>query len=109
MPKKGAVVLVPFPFTDLSGVKVRPAIVISTVAMGEDVVVVFISSRKEGKVRKNDVAVSPSPTNGLKVNSVIKCGKIATLEKKIILGELGTLESPVMKEVDKKLKLVLGV
>ncbi|MDO8522105.1 MAG: type II toxin-antitoxin system PemK/MazF family toxin [bacterium] len=109
MPKKGTIVLVPFPFTDLSGVKVRPAIVISTVAMGKDVVVVFISSKKEVKIRKCDLAVSPSSANGLKVDSVVKCGKIATLEKRIILGELGTLESSVMIEVDKKLKLVLGV
>ena len=108
MPKKGAVVLVPFPFTDLSGVKVRPAIVISKIPMGEDVIVAFISS-KETKVRKSDVAVLPSKVNGLKSRSLVKCAKIATLEKKIILGELGTLESSVVKEIDKKLKFVLGV
>ena len=47
--------------------------------------------------------------NCLKIRSVIKCGKIATLERKIILGKLGTIELSVMKEVDKKLKLVLGL
>lgn len=109
MPKKGTIVLVPFPFTDLSGAKVRPALVISNITMGEDVIVVFISSKKEAKIRKSDVAVSSSEMNGLKIRSVIKCGKIATLERKIILGKLGTIELSVMKEVDKKLKLVLGL
>ena len=109
MPAKGTVILVPFPFTDLSGVKVRPAVVISNIAMGEDIVVVFISSKKEVRIRRIDLPISPSPKNGLKVSSIIKCGKIATLEKKIVLGELGTLEIPEIKEVDKKLKLVLGL
>ncbi|MEK7132425.1 MAG: type II toxin-antitoxin system PemK/MazF family toxin [Patescibacteria group bacterium] len=109
MPGKGTVILVPFPFTDLSGVKVRPAVVVSNIAMGEDIVVVFISSKKGARIRRIDLPISPSPTNGLKANSMIKCGKIATLEKKIVLGELGTLELPAMKELDKKLKLVLGL
>jgi len=108
MPKKGTVVLVPFPFTDLSGFKVRPAVVISNVALGEDVIVVFVSS-KETRIRKSDMAVSPSETNGIKIRSVIKCAKIATLEKKIILGELGVLEPSVMKVVESKLRLVLGM
>ena len=46
MPKKGAVILVPFPFTDLSENKVRPAVVLSCAMKGEDVVVAFISSQK---------------------------------------------------------------
>ena len=55
------------------------------------------------------MAVSPSETNGIKIRSIIKCAKIATLEKKIILGELGVLEPSVMKGVESKLRLVLGM
>jgi mRNA interferase MazF len=42
--RRGDIVLVPFPFTDLTGQKVRPALVISPDPPGEDVMVAFISS-----------------------------------------------------------------
>jgi len=37
MPKFGSIVSVPFPFTDLSGAKVRPAVVISSKNMSDDI------------------------------------------------------------------------
>jgi mRNA interferase MazF len=105
---KGAVVLVPFPFTDLSGNKVRPALVLHTKTRGDDCIVGFISSvhKKEGAL---DLSVEASKSNGLKVNSVVKVEKIATLQKKIVIGELGVLEPLYMKEVDKKLKILFNL
>ncbi|MEM3905882.1 MAG: hypothetical protein QXZ17_03295 [Nitrososphaerota archaeon] len=50
---KGKIVLVPFPFTDLTAVKLRPALVLFE---GErDVVVAFISSRVPGELKPTDV------------------------------------------------------
>ncbi len=105
---KGAMVLVPFPFTDLSGHKVRPALVLYASTRGEDCIVAFVSSVQK-KPAVHDVTVGSSITNGLKVNSVIKTDKLATLQKKIILGELGILEPTHMKEVDKKLKSIFAL
>jgi len=106
--KKGAIVLIPFPFTDLSGSKVRPALIVSNNLRGGDVVVVFISSIL---TKKNDldVPVNTDKTNGLKKNSVIKCSKIATLDKKIILGELGTLSRKDLGKVDKALSKIFKI
>jgi mRNA interferase MazF len=42
MPNKGDIVLVPFPFTDLTGSKLRPVLVFH--AHRDDIVVIFISS-----------------------------------------------------------------
>ena len=109
MPKRGSIILVPFPFTDLSGSKVRPALVISKSLSGEDVIVVFISSKKPAKKFVTDVPIQPSRDNGLKTESVIVCSKIATLDKKVILGELGVITSGIQKEVDKKLCVVLSI
>ena len=102
MPKQGTIVLVPFPFTDLSAMKVRPALVLSAKSVKADVLVAFISSKNK-KGGEYDVAVSPSSENGLKVASVIVCSKIATLEKTVILGELGVAEERVLKQVKAKL------
>ena len=108
MYKKSTVVLVPFPFTDLSGNKVRPAIIVSNNVKGGDVIVIFISSKK-GKLHINDVLIATDKENGLKATSHCKCAKIATLDKKIILGELGVISAKTAEEINKKLKTVLGI
>ena len=108
MYKKGSVVLVPFPFTDLSGQKVRPAIILAHPNKSDDVIVVFISSRNIKKKFSFDIILTKTDkafdATGLKVNSVIKLNKIATLDKKIILGELGCLSADMYKKVQTKLK-----
>ncbi len=101
--RKGTIVLVPFPFTDLSGQKVRPAIVLADSRRGEDCIVAFISSNLKAK-ESSSVLVVPTRSNGIKDHSVIVLDKIATLQKKIVLGELGQFESFYLKEVNKKLK-----
>ena len=95
---KGRIVLVPFPFTDLSGQKVRPALVLH-VSKGEDSIVAFISSAR-GRKYPFDVSIQATNRNGLKMDSVIKVDKIATLQKKIILGEIGIAEKSVIASVD---------
>lgn len=106
---KGTIVLVPFPFTDLSGHKVRPALVLFNQNGGEDCVVAFISSTKQKKIGIFDVVIEPSRMNGIKISSTIKVNKIATLQKKIILGELGDLEPKILREVKTALKRLFNL
>ena len=108
MYKKGTIVLVPFPFTDLSGSKVRPAVIVSDGKIGADIVLVFITSQTKSK-GKHLVQVVPDAENGIKATSKIVCSKIATLEAKIILGELGSLSTSVVQSIDIELKKVLGL
>ena len=106
---KGTIVLIPFPFTDLSGQKVRPALILHNFKKAEDCIVAFTSSVKQKRSELFDVPVQASTKNGLKADSVIKVGKIATLQKKIVLGELGTLEPIPLGEVSKKLKSLFEI
>ena len=99
---KGRIVLVPFPFTDLSGLKVRPALVLH-VSKGEDCVVAFISSAR-GRKSPFEISIKATNQNGLKVDSVLKVDKIATLQKKIVLGELGIAEKHIIASVDASLR-----
>mgnify|MGYP000613267364 CR=1 FL=1 len=87
----GSIVLVPFPFTDLTASKLRPALIVSKKSNNSDIMVAFISSQlnRKGLVIKSDRAEFHS--SGLKIESMIRFDKIATLDKKIILGELGIL------------------
>lgn len=101
----GKIVLVPFPFTDLSGMKVRPAVVVSNKNIGGDVILAFISTntKKKGKF---EVFLKMSDKNGLKSDSVVLVSKIATLEKKIILGEIGRLSNSEMSLIKDKIKVL---
>jgi mRNA interferase MazF len=108
MYKRGSIVLIPFPFSDLSGLKVRPALVLSTDAKGSDMIVVFVTSKL--KLEKSiTVTITPSAINGLKTMSQVVCTKIATLDKKVCLGQIGTLESANQKEVDRQIKKAIGL
>lgn len=110
--KKGKIVLIPFPFTDLSASKVRPAVIACSFSQGEDVIVAFISSLKN-RIQKTDIVLSSQDKDffktGLKVDSVIKIGKLATLDKKIILGEIGEINANIEKEINKKIKILFGL
>jgi mRNA interferase MazF len=108
MYKKGAVILVPFPFTDLSGNKVRPAVIISKERIGGDIVVVFITSQIKLK-EKHLVTINPEEGNGLKTRSKIVCSKIATLDAKIVLGELGVVSKTIQNQIHKELKVIFDL
>ncbi|MFN0031291.1 MAG: type II toxin-antitoxin system PemK/MazF family toxin [Flavobacteriales bacterium] len=85
---KGDIVLVPFPFTDMSGVKVRPALVLMT--SDADLTLCFITS-KQTTSDELDVEVAPSKQNGLKFTSVIRTFKLATISMDIAVGLLGRI------------------
>ncbi len=104
----GAIVLVPFPFTDLSATKVRPALVVSKSGrVSRDVVVCFITSRIEKDV-PHALALQASGKSGLKVPSLVRFDKIATLDRGIILGELGRVDGAVLRKHKKVFNSVFG-
>ena len=106
---KGTTLLVPFPFTDLTGTKIRPCVLLYDQKSGEDCIVAFISSEKHKRLSATDIQLKSTAENGLKVDSVLKIDKVATLQKKIILGELGVLDATVMKKVDLHLKKIFSL
>lgn len=107
--RKGKIILVPFPFTDLSGQKVRPALVLHSSDKNDDFIACFISSIQKDRIDMYGLKVKADKQNNLKIDSVIKVSKIATLEKKIALGEIGHLDSKNMKDVDQKLRNIFGL
>ena len=96
---KGKIVLVHFPFTDLSATKLRPALVIHE--NDEDVVVVFISSRVSASGSDAALMIADDHPDfeltGLKVSSVIRFDKVATLSRDLVEGEIGEIPRPWLK------------
>ncbi len=105
---KGDIVLTPFPFTDLSGSKVRPAVVVASHKKSVDITVVFITSQPK-PVGHFVVPVLPSSQNGLKVSSGVVCDKIATLDTKVILGKIGVCSRIDVVAIEAELRSVFGL
>ena len=86
--KKGDIVLIPFPFSDLTGKKLRPAAVL--ISTNLNVTVCFITTQFQWK-DKYDFELISSSFNGLKKDSIIRIGKLATIGKELVLGSIGKL------------------
>ena len=75
----GNVVLVPFPFTDQSAIKKRPAVVINSPRFGEqrlDLIIVAISSQMRPSPAVGEFAIRQWQAAGLLKPSVVKPGRV---------------------------------
>jgi mRNA interferase MazF len=85
---KADIILVPFPFTNLSNTKIRPCLVL--IDAEHDVTVSFITTQA-GWNDNTSVVIKPTSTNGLKKESLIRLSKLATIDKELIIGKIGVL------------------
>lgn len=99
---KGDVVLVPFPFTDLSGVKVRPALVAADLR-GDDVILCQITSRFRDDGYTVELSNSDFVSGKLDRDSLIRTNKIFTMARHKIIVVIGTLSTGKCAEVCSKL------
>jgi mRNA interferase MazF len=110
---RGDVVLTRFPFTDLTGSSVRPALIVSPGAIGQDFVLAGISSVVRGALAPTDLLVEVAhpdfPLTGLRVTSVIRLHKLAAVEQSVIVRRLGLVGPQLRAEVDRLLRAVLGL
>lgn len=102
--KKWNVILVPFPFTDLSFVKRRPALIVSpdSYNAGKDVVIAYITSQINSPFRLGDYKLQKWKEAGLPQISMIRM-KFATIDKAIIIKTIGELEVIDREETEKNL------
>jgi len=103
---KGDIVLIPFPFTDLSGNKNRPAIII--IDSEYDVTVCFITTQLKWH-SEFDISIQPSDFNGLKKTSLIRLNKFATIDKDLIIGRLGSLDDHYVNLLNRNLLKILKI
>jgi len=103
---KGDIVLIIFPFTDLSGSKLRPAVVL--VDSDIDFIVCFITTQMQWQ-EPTDIVLSPTSINGLKKLSLIRTSKIATLDKSLAKGLLGKLGPIELTDLNNQLKILFDL
>lgn len=106
---KGKIVLVPFPFDDLSASKVRPALCLTNaIGLHRHVIVSFISSQISTDLLETDLILDSKhidfAKSGLKVSSTLRLHRLMTVSTSLFQRELGELPQDIQKEVDSKLK-----
>jgi mRNA interferase MazF len=110
--KPGDIILIPFPFTDFSTFKQRPAVVISSSSFSRgssDIIIVAISSNLEKKKSKYEyrLSVNEQKSSGLPKPSVIKLGKIITIDKRLIRKQIGYLPQKITKDIIDKIQSII--
>lgn len=101
------VVIVPFPYTDLTGQKERPALLLSAPDVLGDVLVLPITS-KSGWPGALELRTENLLSGALAKNSWIRCDKIVTLNRTAVVRIIGRLKSEHMILVHKQVCTLLG-
>jgi mRNA interferase MazF len=106
----GDMVLVPFPFTDQTGAKKRPAVVVSSSAYNtgrRDIVIMAITSQVRIPPPFGEMMVTDWQSAGLVKASVIK-PVFATIEQSLVIRSMGKLAAADTKPLHKLLAQLLG-
>lgn len=104
-------VLVPFPFTDLSTQKKRPALILATIPFNshhELYVCAMITSQTSGDGLKGDVTLNDWEAAGLLLESRARLAKIVTLEDGLILKRLGAVSKHDRTAIKKSFKQIFS-
>ena len=109
--QRGDVVLVPFPFSDLSASKARPAVVVSSTDYHEsqpDLLLAALTSQVERATGRFDYRLRDWRGAGLRFPSALK-PVLVTLEPSRVLHRIGELSAADLAAVDERLRAALGL
>ncbi|MDB9528407.1 type II toxin-antitoxin system PemK/MazF family toxin [Oscillatoria sp. CS-180] len=106
--KRFDVVLVPFPFTDLSHAKLRPAVVLYIRTQTDDITLCFISSRHLDVLESDEILILGQhpdyPATGLKLASKIRVSKLLTVSESTVQRRLGYLGDSLKMDLQSRLR-----
>ncbi len=109
--KRGDIILVPFPFSDQTITKKRPAVIISSDnynKLSADVIIMAITSRTEQVFAIGESLIKDWQKAGLLKPSSIKPA-ISTIEQRLILKKLGSLSPNDLVSLDQSLRKLLNL
>jgi mRNA interferase MazF len=113
--RRGDVIIIDHPFSDASGAKVRPALVVQSDhrnARLTETVVVLISTNVQHVATDTtqmliDVTTPDGQASGLNHTSAVKCGKLFTIHEDLVRKKIGLLSPPLMLRINDCLKAAL--
>jgi mRNA interferase MazF len=113
MPKH-KIVLIPFPFDDLSSAKVRPALCLTqSIGPHQHVILAFITSQIVSSPLPTDLMIDVNDPDfgatGLRVASTVQLHRLMTASISLIRRELGSLSPRLQLQVEQRLRLLFGL
>ena len=110
---RGDVVLVDWPYSDLTGAKLRPAVVVQADFLNgliDDAVFVKVQGKAYG-IPGTEVRLDPvdETASGLLKVSYASCRDILTRDQALVHHTLGALSDAAMRQIEDCLKTVLGI
>ena len=111
MYKRGDIVLIPIPFTDLTSSKKRPVLILSADQYNEkteDIIVAAITSNLDNSAYTVKITQSDLAEGNLLHDSCIRADKLYTLSQTIIIKKFGTVRSKVLVAVIDKILRIFG-
>jgi mRNA interferase MazF len=99
---RNEVVLVRYPFSDLTDFKVRPAVIVNGLHSSRDLFIVALTSRTTNLL-SGEFVLSAWKTSGLNVETAVKRG-IFTIHEKLIIKSLGKLSDQDSEDLDTSLR-----
>lgn len=97
-PTVGKVILVPFPFSDLSESKLRPAVVLADALRG-DWILCQVTSNPYGDPHVVSITDESFSDGSLRIGSFARPGKLFTASSGLMLGEVGMLKAEVTLQI----------
>lgn len=107
-----SIILIPFPYTDLSGAKKRPALVVSSLdfnAKSEDVICCLITSNLEDKQYSIKIINKDMENGYLEFESKVKPYRIFTVNKGLIYKMLGRLNLSKSKLIVEEINKIIHI
>ena len=98
IPTASAVVLVPFPFSDLAQAKLRPALVLADASRG-DWILCQITSNPYGDGQAIELTDHSFQTGSLRVVSYVRPSKLFTANHSLIVAQVGIVKKDIFKQV----------
>ena len=108
--QRGSIVSVPFPFTDLTKTKPRPALVISNsdqlVNTGDIIVVMITSKKHEDGI---NILIEKEHLNfTLPQESYVRCHRIATIDNNMVIAKIGEANDELLERVENAVAIIIS-
>ena len=97
-PTAGSVVLVPFPFSDLSRAKLRPAVVLAGTGRG-DWILCQVTSNPYGDSNSIEITDDSVDSGSLRITSYARAGKLFTANQDLMISQVAILNSASFKTI----------
>jgi mRNA interferase MazF len=112
---RGDIVLVDYPFSDRTGSKVRPALVVQSDTLNHQITDAILASISRSTHRASptqlfiDISTPDGGRTGLRQNSMIQCENLLTYDQRLLIAKIGQLSSSLLEGVSGCLKTALDL